>query len=54
MVGLIILIIAIAGTIAWVWAGGIDYMHKHHKHYKGEDFLNWKDNNKEEDIEQIY
>ena len=54
MVGLVILILAIAGTIAWLWAGGLDYMQKEHPNYKGEDFLNWKDNNKEEDIEQIY
>jgi uncharacterized membrane protein (DUF441 family) len=27
-------------TIAWLWAGGIDYMKKNHPDYKGEDFLN--------------
>ena len=42
MVGLIILIIAIAASLAWLWAGGITYMHKHHKDYKGKDFLNWE------------
>lgn len=40
MLGIIILILAISGTIAWLWAGGIDYMMKHHPDYKGEDFLN--------------
>jgi hypothetical protein len=51
MVGLIILIIAIAASLAWLWAGGITYMHKHHKDYKGEDFLNWKTD--DEDKNQI-
>jgi hypothetical protein len=43
MVGLIILGLAIIGTIAWLWAGGIDYMAKHHPDYKGEDFFNEED-----------
>lgn len=41
MLGLIILIISFSLTIAWLWAGGIDYMKKNHPDYKGEDFLNW-------------
>jgi len=41
MVGLIILIVAIAASLAWLWAGGIDYMVKNHKDYKGKDFLDW-------------
>jgi len=48
MVGLIILIIAIAASLAWLWAGGIDYMAKNHPKYKGEDFFN------EEDAGEIY
>jgi hypothetical protein len=51
MVGLILFILAIAGSLAWLWAGGIDYMAKHHKDYKGEDFLNWKTD--DEDKNQI-
>jgi len=51
MVGLIILAIAILGSLSWLWAGGIEYMHKNHKDYKGEDFLNWKAD--EEDKNQI-
>jgi hypothetical protein len=43
MVGLIILGLAIIGTIAWLWAGGIEYMAKHHPDYKGEDFFNEED-----------
>jgi len=41
MIGFIILGIAILITVCWLWAGGIEYMHKHHSKYKGEDFLNW-------------
>ncbi len=46
MIGIIIFIIALSASIAWLWVGGIDYMKKHHSNYKGEDFLNWneKDN----------
>ena len=41
MVGLILFIIAISASLAWLWAGGIIYMAKHHKDYKGKDFLDW-------------
>lgn len=41
MFGIIILILAFTGTIAWLWAGGIDYMYRNHPDYKGEDFLDW-------------
>lgn len=51
MVGLILLIIAISATLAWLWAGGIEYMIKNHPDYKGKDFLNWKTD--KEDEEQI-
>lgn len=39
MLGLIVLILAISGSIAWLWAGGIEYMKKNHPDYKGEDFF---------------
>lgn len=39
MLGFIILIISFTITIAWLWAGGIEYMEKYHSDYKGEDFL---------------
>jgi hypothetical protein len=45
MVGLIILGLAIVGTIAWLWAGGIDYMVKNHPDYKGEDLFDENDKN---------
>ena len=41
MLGVIILMIAFTATISWLWAGGIDYMHRNHPDYKGEDFLDW-------------
>ena len=49
MVGLILFIIAITASIAWLWAGGIIYMNKHQKNYKGEDFLNWKTDDEDKD-----
>ena len=41
MVGLILFIIAVSASLAWLWAGGIIYMAKHHKDSKGKDFLDW-------------
>jgi len=29
--------------ISWLWVTGIDNMKKNHPDYKGEDFLNWED-----------
>ena len=29
--------------ISWAWVSGIDNMKKNHPDYKGEDFLNWGD-----------
>ena len=40
--GLVIVIgivVVISALIAWRWVKGIDYMHKNHPNYKGEDFL---------------
>lgn len=45
MVGLIIFIIAIAASLAWLWAGGIDYMRQNHPDYKGEDLFDDEDKN---------
>ena len=39
MLGFIVLILAIAASLTWLWAGGIDYMRENHPDYKGEDFL---------------
>jgi hypothetical protein len=43
MVGLIILLVAIAGSLAWLWAGGIDYMKQNHPDYKGYDLFDDED-----------
>jgi hypothetical protein len=43
MVGLILFILAISASLAWLWAGGIDYMIKNHPYYKGEDFFDEED-----------
>jgi len=45
-VGLILFGLAIVGSLVWLWAGGIDYMAKNHPDYKGEDFLNWDEEDK--------
>jgi hypothetical protein len=45
MVGLIIFIIAIAASLAWLWAGGIDYMRQNHPDYKGENLFDDEDKN---------
>jgi hypothetical protein len=45
MVGLIIFIVAISASLAWLWAGGIDYMKTNHPDYKGEDLFDEDDKN---------
>ena len=32
--------------ISWSWVRGIDYMKENHPDYKGEDFLNWDEDDK--------
>lgn len=39
--GLVLFIVLFTGCISWVWVRGIDNMKKNHPNYKGEDFLNW-------------
>lgn len=39
----------LSAIIAFFWVRGIDYMKKNHPDYKGEDFLNW--NNEDIDDE---
>jgi hypothetical protein len=52
---IIFLVICISLTpIVYLWVRGIDFMHKNHPDYKGEDFLNWgNDKDNEEDKNQI-
>jgi len=45
MVGLIILAVAILASLAWLWAGGIDHMHRNHPDYKGLDLFDEEDKN---------
>lgn len=51
MIGIFLFILALSASIAWLWAGGIDYMAKYHPEYKGEDWLSWDID--EQDKEQI-
>jgi cytochrome c oxidase assembly factor CtaG len=39
MVVPIMVILLISGLIVWRWVIGIDYMHKNHPDYKGEDLF---------------
>ena len=41
MIGILLFILAISASLAWLWAGGIEYMKENHPDYKGEDFLDW-------------
>lgn len=44
MVGLIIVLV-VTIPIAILWANGISKMKEQYPDYKGEDFLNWSDDN---------
>ena len=37
----VLLVIIVAGLVAWKWVNGIDYMIDTHSDYEGDDFLNW-------------
>jgi hypothetical protein len=39
MATIIFLILPLLVYICWVWVSGIDYMHKNHPDYKGEDLF---------------
>ncbi len=39
----ILITIIIVAPISYFWVKGIDNMKKNHPDYKGEDFLNWGD-----------
>lgn len=41
--------LVIAVIISYLWVRGIDNMQKNHPDYKGEDFLNWGDNDASDD-----
>lgn len=48
MIVAIIISFLVAAPISYIWVKGIDNMRKNHPNYKGEDFLNWgeEDENK--------
>jgi hypothetical protein len=35
----IVIILLISGLVVWRWVVGIDYMHKHHDRYNGDDLF---------------
>ena len=47
MIGVIIFIVIstalLSALLSWSWVRGIDYMKENHPDYKGEDFLDWGD-----------
>jgi hypothetical protein len=45
MVGLIIVIL-VSMSVSILWVKGIDNMKQNHPEYKGEDFLNWDEEDK--------
>jgi hypothetical protein len=36
----------VVAIISYLWVRGIDYMKENHPDYKGEDFLNWDEDDK--------
>jgi len=38
-----LLMVIVVGIISYLWVRGIDYMKENHPDYKGEDFLDWGD-----------
>lgn len=49
----IIISFSFAALISFFWVRGIDYMQKNHPDYRGEDFLNWGNEDNEDDKNQI-
>jgi hypothetical protein len=47
-----LLMFIVTAIISYLWVRGIDYMHKNHPDYKGDDFLNWDKD--EDDKNNIY
>ncbi len=41
------IMIIIVGLISWRWVEGIDYMHKNHPDYTGDDLFGFEENKKE-------
>jgi hypothetical protein len=47
------LMFIVVGLISWRWVVGIDYMKKNHPDYKGDDWLNWNNEDNDNDKDQI-
>ena len=47
------LMFIVVGLISWRWVVGIDYMKKNHPDYKGDDWLNWNNDDNDNDTDQI-
>jgi hypothetical protein len=43
MLGVVLFMVIGTALLSWSWVSGIDYMKKNHPDYKGEDFLDWED-----------
>lgn len=41
-----LLMFLVVGFISYLWVRGIDYMKENHPDYKGEDWLNWDEDDK--------
>jgi hypothetical protein len=41
-----LLMFIVVAIISYLWVRGIDYMKENHPDYKGEDFLNWDEDDK--------
>lgn len=41
-----VLMFCVVAVISYLWVRGIDYMKENHPDYKGEDFLNWDEDDK--------
>jgi hypothetical protein len=44
----------VVGLVSWSWVEGIDYMHKNHPDYKGDDLFGSFDDNKNSDEESHF
>jgi hypothetical protein len=41
-----LLMVVVVAIISYFWVRGIDYMKENHPDYKGDDFLNWDEDDK--------
>jgi hypothetical protein len=41
-----LLIFVVVAIISYLWVRGIDFMKENHPDYKGDDFLNWDEDDK--------